>query len=121
VSTDEASAAASDDAITLETDGRKGKRGSDRKEMQTTIRVAPYDGENLPSGGDFQLVQARDISPSGVAFYLPENPDSDFYIVLLGTAEKPILVKAQVARFQNGYFERKRQFLVGCQMVGKLN
>ena len=76
---------------------------------------------NLPSGGDFQVVTTRDISPSGVAFYLSEKPKSDHYILLVGTKDKPILVKAKVARFQEGYFERKRQYMVGVMMLGKLN
>ena len=53
-----------------------GKRRSARSDYDTTVRIAPFDGENIPSFYAFTAVRGRDISTSGISFYSPERPEN---------------------------------------------
>jgi hypothetical protein len=98
-----------------------GRRRSERFAYHSELGVCRYDGDGPPPLSEFRRAQARNISTSGVAFYWPEEPPSGPLVLALGDAENPIFVLANVVWCEEGWFDHKRQYLVGCLMTGRLD
>ena len=100
---------------------RSDKRRSKRVPYEATIQVAPYNGRRTPSSNLFEEVITRDLSATGISFFQTGEPTSEQVVLRLGSDTNPQHLIAKVVRFQEGYFLRKRQFLVGCQFVGRID
>ena len=97
-----------------------GKRRSARTDYDTTLRIAPFDGENIPTFYAFTVVRGRDISTSGISFYSAERPESNSLILMLGEKPNLIYVVGEVRHLCEGYYDRQRQFLIGVEFIRKL-
>ena len=83
--------------------------------------VAEYDGQRMPPLAAFTQVVGRDLSPTGMSFLAPEQLESKDIVILLGAPDKdPIFVTARIAHATEGFWDRKRQFLIGCDFTGRL-
>lgn len=97
------------------------KRSSPRTDYPARILFAPYDGTRLPAQDEYVPVHARDLSTSGVAFYAEEVPDSGVVALCLGTPPQPcIYLEAKIVRVSSGYFQRRRQLIVSCRFLSRL-
>lgn len=100
------------------------RRRTERFPFNQPVHVVACEAE--PDGGLFDLlnrmtaVPAHDISQSGIAFYLPSKPTSSTYLVRLGEIPSAMLILVRVARTQEGYWLRQRQFRVGCEFIRRI-
>jgi hypothetical protein len=103
-------------------DGRRKheKRKSARVPYQITIQAAPFDLVHVPTPRQFHPVVTRDLSTTGISFYATIKPATDHIVLMLGDRSNPTYLTAQIVRFQQGYYQRKRQFLVGCAFTGRI-
>lgn len=93
-------------------------RQNERFPFKAPILVAPYDGVELPSKFEYHRVKGRDISKVGISFFYPEDP-TELLVMLLGNPSGPIRIVARVVHKREGFWERMRQFIVGCQFVDR--
>ena len=96
------------------------RRASVRSDYRYPQMLAPLIDEKLPSGNDFFMVECKDISAGGIAFYTDKPPEFDNVVVILG---RPPAVKQFIARKVNvAEVERygRRQYCVGCRFVGRV-
>jgi PAS domain S-box-containing protein len=83
--------------------------------------IAPLLGDALPPPENFTEVKFVDISSGGFCFQADERPQFARLVVALG---KPPLVSyfaARVLRVTEATIEGRRQYLVGCQFLGRLH
>ena len=106
---------------TVEKPVKSEKRKSKRVAYEITMQIAPYDGTTLPDADDFQPVVTRDLSPTGISFYTPAEPTADQIVLMVGDHRQPSYVTARVVRSQQGYYQRKRQYLIGCAFTGRID
>ena len=97
------------------------RRRAERIGYEAIVMVAEFDGQNLPLPDQFRAVETRDLSPMGISFLDSRSPTSDLIVLRLGGSKlDPIYVTARVAHCNEGFWERKRQFMVGCELTGRL-
>ena len=97
------------------------RRCANRTGYQAVVKVAEFDGKNLPPPDQFRPVETCDLSPMGISFFDNQAPTSDSIVIQLGVANiNPIYVTARVAHCNEGFWDRKRQFVVGCELTGRL-
>jgi hypothetical protein len=98
------------------------KRRSERHAFEGVARIAPYDGETFPQESTFSEVECRDISSTGICFLLTRRPQigSRFLIALIAGEGIPYL-DTKVVRVSEGWWNRKRQYVVGGQFVNRVN
>jgi len=74
-----------------------------------------------PDLGDFARVEPRNLSASSISFYSDTAPPGDRIVLLMGNpAEGPIYVSADVTSCNEGFWERRRRYLIGCELTGRL-
>ena len=84
------------------------------------LSVAEYDGLHLPYRTDFEERLSRDISRRGMSFFAPLPPASDHVVLMMGSNPNTYYITARIVRYQEGFWQRKRQFVVGCQFTGQV-
>jgi PilZ domain len=105
--------------------GQRFKLSDNRRAPRTAypapMAIAPYDGERFPETDEFVSVHGRDISTTGISFFASEMPASEMVVLQLGKESSPqVYVGARVVRVSSGYFQRRRQHIIGCQFVSRL-
>jgi hypothetical protein len=93
-------------------------RSGPRRAYNCAQLLAPLKGRNPPSQPDFSLVQCRDISPGGFAYFAESRPTHDQGVVALGLAPFSFFV-AQIVRIEVGN-ESTDPILVGCKFLHRL-
>ena len=80
--------------------------------------MAAYDDSSgRPDLAEFVPIAPRNLSSNSMTFYCIEPPASNSIIVLMGKLEfDPIYVSAEVTSCTEGFWERKRRYLVGCDL-----
>jgi hypothetical protein len=107
-------------AATLDRSGvpRFETRSGPRRDYNCAQLLAPVTGRNPPSQTDFSLVQCRDISPGGFAYFADSRPTHDRIVVALGLAPFSFFV-AKIVRIEVGS-ESTDPILVGCKFLHRL-
>ena len=72
------------------------KRQQRRNQFFAIRRIAPFDGERIPSETEFFSVESRDMTSVGFACFLPQRPTFDSLVVAVGSASSPEYVVAEV-------------------------
>ena len=74
-----------------------------------------------PELPEFVVVEPRDLSATSISFFCDEAPSSASIVLLMGKlSDNPIYVSATVTTCNEGFWERKRRYLVGCELTGRL-
>ncbi|MDY0167811.1 MAG: hypothetical protein RBS80_14790 [Thermoguttaceae bacterium] len=73
----------------------------------------------MPSLTDFRAVPCEDMSCSGIAFYLAEEPKANEYVVALGKAPSMIYLCARVVQVRQVPRKGRLWHRVGCQFTGR--
>lgn len=98
------------------------KRRAPRSAYPAPMAMAPFDGEHYPEDHEFVPVHGRDLSTTGISFFAAEMPASEMIALRLGAAApQQIIITARVVRVSSGYFQRRRQLIVGCHFVSRLH
>ncbi|MBX3415851.1 MAG: PilZ domain-containing protein [Pirellulales bacterium] len=98
------------------------KRCAPRAAYPAPLAIAPYDGELYPQQEEFVPVYGRDLSRTGISFFATEMPASELVALRLGNAPlQQVVIAARVVRVSSGYFQRRRQLIVGCQFISRLH
>ena len=95
------------------------KREFERVPFTAPLLAAPYNGFDFPSKFEFHRVLGRDVSRAGISFFYPEDPPSLLAIVL-GKPGNQISIGAAVVHKREGFWDRMRQFVVGCHFKGRI-
>lgn len=102
--------------------GRANGRRAIRRRFSSIQMVAPYDGTALPEDDMFFQVLCHDISTRGFAYFSATRPMYDHLIVrLTDTQGCTHELKARVAHWREGYWEKKRQLLIGCEFQERVS
>ena len=110
-----------DDSLVRSVALQDGKRKDIRVPYPAHVRVAPFDGQNLPSFYTFRVVQGNDISSRGISFFAPSHPEAESLVFMLGEYPEVIYIIGEVRHSRQGFFHRKLQCIVGCEFVRKLS
>ena len=84
------------------------------------LRVAAYDGVLPPERMDYLAMESRDVSGAGLSFFAPKPPETDDIVLMIGDYREAYFVTARVAWYREGYYNRRRQFVVGCRISGQI-
>lgn len=99
----------------------KERRRERRVPCAVDLRVASYDGVLPPERMDFLAMEPRDISASGISFFTPKPPETTTVVLMLGDYRDAYYITAEVCWYKEGYYNRRRQYVVGCRMSGQLS
>lgn len=94
-------------------------RTSPRHEFRYLQLVASAADGNMPSADDFRTVPCEDVSGSGIAFFLDEEPEAMEYVVALGTPQDRTYVCARVVHVRQVADQGRVRYRVGCQFTGR--
>jgi hypothetical protein len=101
---------------------RKNRRHRDRMPFPTNQRIAAWGGGAVPGPGAFEEVECHDLSCRGFSYFYPTEPlFRSLVVILSGVAGHTLYMAAEVRHCREGFWNRQRQFLVGCRFVGKIN
>ncbi len=81
--------------------------------------VAAVTDGNMPSLRAFRAVPCEDVSRSGIAFYLEDEPAAKEYIVALGKPPKETYMCARVVHVRPVRHNGQWRYRVGCQFTGR--
>jgi len=85
------------------------------------MMAACQDPTQRPDLADFVQVEPRNLSATSISFYCDDAPVTDSLVVLMGKLDAdPIYVSAVVTSCNEGFWDRKRRYLVGCELTGRL-
>ena len=93
-------------------------RHSTRYEFPYVQRIAPIIDGRKPTAGEFVRVRCKDISCGGIALVMDAPPESDRFVVVLGSPPASRQVVAQVAYSKKIQVDGWNRYLVGCRFVG---
>lgn len=96
------------------------KRFSKRFEFGTELFVAEYDGDRFPAIEQFQLAEAKNLSANGIGILSSSRFRSELVVIMIRTDENPIFLKARIIHCHEGFFNRRRQYRIGCKIVGRI-
>ena len=84
--------------------------------------MASYDKPMArPDLAEFVSIAPRNLSTNSMTFYCIEPPTSDSIVLLMGKLElDPIYVSAVVTSCTEGFWERKRRYLIGCDLTCRI-
>jgi hypothetical protein len=84
--------------------------------------MASYDVHlGRPDLAEFVSIAPRSLSTNSMTFYCIDPPTSESIVLLMGKLDlDPIYVSATVASCTEGFWERKRRYLVGCDLVQRI-
>lgn len=85
------------------------------------MMAASVDSIQRPDLADFVQVEPRNVSASKFSFFSSHAPTRDSIVLLMGNLqEDPIYIAASVTSCNEGFWQRKRRYLVGCELTGRL-
>ncbi len=93
-------------------------RKANRRPYHCPQLLAPLKGRTPPAQADFALVQCRDISPNGFAYFTERQPTAKHVVVALGLAPFSFFV-AEIVRVQPSATV-DGPMLVGCRFLHRL-
>jgi PAS domain S-box-containing protein len=96
-------------------------RTSPRQVFNYRQLIAPMYNRRFPSREQFFEVECKDISAGGIAFRLPERPDFDTLVVLLGKPPTESHFVAKVVRVAEEEHWGRVMFLIGCRFTGRVS
>ncbi len=84
--------------------------------------MAAYDDRSgRPDLAEFASIAPRNLSSNSMTFYCIDAPVSNTIVLLMGKLEfDPIYVSAEVTSCIEGFWERKRRYLVGCDLIRRI-
>ncbi len=94
-------------------------RTSPRHEFPYEQFVAEVTEGRMPGLGDFRRVPCEDVSGSGVAFYLEQEPAVENYVVALGRTQNLIYLCARVMHTRRVARSGQLRYRVGCRLTGR--
>ena len=94
------------------------RRSDPRWTYPVTQLVAFHEEGQRPTKEMLQAVQCRDISASGISFFLASPPPTKHCTVLLGRPPDLICVTARIVNCEV-HGTAQREWRVGCQFLGK--
>lgn len=94
-------------------------RTSPRHEFPYKQLAASVEDGRMPSLGDFCSVPCEDVSGSGIAFFLDNEPTAEEYVVALGKAQDLTYVCARVVHVQQIPHAGQLWYRVGCRFTGR--
>jgi hypothetical protein len=101
--------------------GSRERRNRERLAFPAIQRIAACDGRGYPPTATFEEVQCHDLSSRGFSFLYPTPPSFTLLIALLsGVGTETLHMVAKVCHCREGFWNRERQFLVGCRFVGRI-
>jgi len=74
----------------------------------------------LPPSDAFFPIECRDLSRSGISFFLDDVPPCEHVVLMISKGAETILLEARVAHSEMGYWNRRRGYLVGCELVKRI-
>jgi len=92
------------------------RRRAERRPFPSVQNVAPMDCDGLPPTAAFTPVLCHDLSKSGLSFFWPSKPRFKSIVLALSNGEQTMHFMAGIRHFREGYWNRKRQYLVGCEI-----
>ncbi|HUT09098.1 MAG TPA: GAF domain-containing protein [Thermoguttaceae bacterium] len=95
------------------------RRTRPRRSYPYRQKIAPIMEGNLPDLDRFEGIQCNDIAAGGFSFVCAAPPASDTLVVELGVPPKLSYLIAQVAHVTRVENDGQRQFIVGCNYVGR--
>jgi PAS domain S-box-containing protein len=96
-------------------------RRAPRKSYRYTQWIALITGPHLPKPGEFMPVQCRDLSASGIGFYMNSVPAFDKLVVAVGREPDLKHFSADVVRVEEKNVGGKMKYLIGCRFTGIVN
>ena len=100
-------------------------RETARRTFSLVQWIAPGYNWRIPPATAWIEVRCHDLTPAGIAFYLPKPPDFQRLVVMLGRPPDVMHVMAQVAHWRPIEIEsagrRNLGVLVGCRFVRRLD
>ena len=96
------------------------QRASPRHRFGYTQMIAPMLGGAAPNRDSFFHVECKDISQSGISFYLRDMPDFSRLVVRLGKQGAVSHLTARVVRAVPVEHEGQKMCLVGCRFTGRI-
>ncbi len=96
------------------------RRAEVRHPCNIDLRVSTYDGVLQPERMDYLAMESRDISTSGISFYSPKPVESEQVVLMLGDFRNPYFVTARIMRCVEGFWNRRRQYAIGCRFTGQI-
>jgi hypothetical protein len=101
--------------------GPTDRRVQSRHTFSRVQRIAPYIAGRVPVAEDFRDVRCRDLSASGVSFWLLSPPEFSSIVVALGEAGTVKYLIAEVVRTVPVRHDDKTIYIVGCRFKGRLD
>lgn len=97
--------------------GRRERRRSPRQQFPVMQLMAPF-YRKMPRADQFTPVSCRDLSNSGIAFYMPQRADFTKVVVGLGKPPQLTYVAARVVR--QAACTSGGGVVVGCEFVDRV-
>ncbi len=94
-------------------------RTSPRHEFPYKQLVASVENGRMPCLGDFCTVPCEDVSGSGIAFFLDNEPTAEEYVVALGKPRDLTYVCARVLHVRQIPHKGQLWYRVGCRFTGR--
>lgn len=98
----------------------KDLRASLRRSYQYRQKIAPLSGQRVPGQAEFFEVDCRDISASGIAFFMDAPPKFENLVVALGRPPVQSHFTARVVRVVPTTKDGRQVYLVGCRFTGRV-
>jgi len=95
------------------------RRTRPRRSYPYRQKIAPITDGKLPNLDQFRSFQCHDIAAGGFSFICTAPPASDTLVVELGVPPKLSYLIAQIAHVTRTEKDGQRQFIVGCNYVGR--
>ncbi len=97
-----------------------GRICADHKDI--VFMMASYDAPNgRPDLADFVSIAPRNLSSNSMTFYCIDAPVSNSIVLLMGKLDvDPIYISAEVTSCIEGFWQRKRRYLVGCDLTQRI-
>lgn len=96
------------------------RRKHERYGYPVVQKICPCRGKFVPSSARFFPVRCKDLSRSGIAFYLDYEPSFDRFILMLGTDDRHESVVGEVVYVQALPDDAPERYLVGCRLIKKV-
>ena len=104
---------------------RRRKREEQRSEKRHPFFclqwIAPYNGYRAPDPDEFFRVQCRDISSSGISFFVDRVPYFELVVIRLPGDGAPKYLTARIQRVKQSANCEFGAYTVGCMFLGSLH
>jgi diguanylate cyclase (GGDEF)-like protein len=97
------------------------RRMQPRHSFARVQRIAPYVAGRAPAAEDFHDVQCRDLSSSGISFWMRSPPEFSSLVLALAGGDAVKYLVAEVMRTVPVRHGDKTVYIVGCRFTGRLD